>query len=46
VIAPTLVPYHAGLTSIGIGFLWLAAILTLWTGYDYLKAALRHAVDW
>jgi hypothetical protein len=26
--------------------LWLAALLTLWTGYDYLRAALRHAVDW
>lgn len=45
-IGPTAVPYHIGLTKVGIGFLWLAALLTLWTGYDYLKAALRHAVEW
>jgi cardiolipin synthase len=45
-IGPTLTPYHVGLTQVGIGFLWLAALLTLWTGYDYLKSALRHAVDW
>ena len=45
-IGPTLVPYHMGLMKIGTGCLWLAAILTLWTGYDYLKAALRHVVDW
>ena len=25
--------------------LWGAALLTLWTGYDYLKAAVRHAID-
>lgn len=45
-IGPTLAPYQVGLTNIGLGFLWLAALLTLWTGYDYLKSALRHAVDW
>ncbi len=45
-IGPTLVPYQVGITNIGTGFLWLAAMLTLLTGYDYLKAALRHAVDW
>ena len=45
-IGPTLDPYHAALTNIGIGCLWLAALLTLWTGYDYLKAAVHHAVEW
>jgi cardiolipin synthase (CMP-forming) len=45
-IAPVLTPYQADLMRLGTGFLWLAALLTLWTGYDYLKAALRHAVDW
>lgn len=45
-IGPTMTPYHVGLTNIGIGFLWVAALLTLWTGYDYLRSALRHAVDW
>ena len=23
--------------------LWLAALLTLWTGYDYLRSGLLHA---
>ena len=45
-IAPVMHQYNAELMRLGIGFLWLAALLTLWTGYDYLKAALRHAVEW
>ena len=28
--------------SIGKIALWLAGILTLYTGYDYLKSGLRH----
>jgi CDP-diacylglycerol--glycerol-3-phosphate 3-phosphatidyltransferase/cardiolipin synthase len=34
-----------GITSTGLAFLWLAAVLTLWTGYDYLKAGFRHAME-
>ncbi|MBN8913676.1 MAG: CDP-diacylglycerol--glycerol-3-phosphate 3-phosphatidyltransferase [Rhizobiales bacterium] len=34
-----------GITMAGIGLLWLAAVLTLWTGYDYLKAGVRHAME-
>ena len=34
-----------GVSSIGLALLWLAAFLTLFTGYDYLKAAIRHAID-
>jgi cardiolipin synthase len=34
-----------GVTTAGIGLLWLAAVLTLWTGYDYLKAGVRHAME-
>ncbi len=45
-IAPVLTQYKVELMRLGIGFLWVAALLTLWTGYDYLKAALRHAVEW
>jgi CDP-diacylglycerol--glycerol-3-phosphate 3-phosphatidyltransferase/cardiolipin synthase len=30
---------------LGIALLWLAALLTLWTGYDYLKAGIRHAMS-
>ena len=29
----------------GIGLLWIAAALTLYTGYDYFRAGLRHVVD-
>ena len=29
-------------TDIGLGLLWLAAIVTLYTGLDYLKAGLKH----
>lgn len=34
-----------GVTMTGTMLLWAAALLTLWTGYDYLKAAVRHAMD-
>jgi cardiolipin synthase len=29
-------------TDVGVGGLWIAAALTLITGYDYLRAGLRH----
>ncbi len=29
--------------AIGVAMLWIAAVLTLLTGWDYLKAGLRHA---
>jgi cardiolipin synthase len=32
----------AGVTTFGIGLLWAAAILTLYTGYDYFRAGLKH----
>lgn len=31
-------------TASGLALLWLAALLTLWTGYDYLRAAVQHAI--
>ena len=31
--------------SIGIILLWLSAFLTLYTGYDYVKKGIDHAVD-
>jgi cardiolipin synthase len=31
-----------GVTEIGIGLIWAAAILTLYTGYDYFQAGLKH----
>ncbi len=35
-------PYN---TEIGIVGLWIAASLTLYTGYDYFRAGLSHIVD-
>ncbi|WP_394689954.1 CDP-diacylglycerol--glycerol-3-phosphate 3-phosphatidyltransferase [Hoeflea sp.] len=32
-------------TQIGIGLLWVAAVITIYTGYDYFRAGLRHVVD-
>ncbi|MFZ1413114.1 MAG: CDP-diacylglycerol--glycerol-3-phosphate 3-phosphatidyltransferase [Defluviicoccus sp.] len=40
--APRFGPLEA--TDIGLWGLWLAAALTLLTGYDYLRASLRHVV--
>jgi CDP-diacylglycerol--glycerol-3-phosphate 3-phosphatidyltransferase len=33
-----------GTTTIGIGLLWIAAALTIYTGWDYLKASLDHVM--
>jgi cardiolipin synthase len=32
-------------TQMGIGLLWIAAILTIYTGYDYFRAGLKHMMD-
>ena len=32
----------SGVTELGIGLLWAAAILTLYTGYDYFRAGMKH----
>ena len=37
-----LVPF---VTEAGLVLLWLAALLTLYTGYDYFRAGLRHLTD-
>ena len=31
--------------QIGLSLLWIAAILTMYTGYDYFRAGLKHVVD-
>ncbi len=31
--------------SLGIFLLWIAAVLTLYTGYDYVKKGIGHATD-
>lgn len=30
--------------EIGIGLLWISAVVTLYTGYDYFRAGLKHVV--
>ena len=32
-----------GTFRIGFTLLWIAAVLTLYTGWDYMRAGLRHA---
>ena len=34
-----------GTTVVGLTLLWISALLTLYTGYDYLRAGLRHAIN-
>ena len=34
-----------GVHELGLLGLWIAAGLTLYTGYDYLRAGLKHAID-
>ncbi|WP_157015225.1 CDP-diacylglycerol--glycerol-3-phosphate 3-phosphatidyltransferase [Mesorhizobium xinjiangense] len=37
-----LVPYTV---EIGITLLWVSALVTLYTGYDYFRAGLKHIID-
>ncbi|MFL6797584.1 MAG: CDP-diacylglycerol--glycerol-3-phosphate 3-phosphatidyltransferase [Xanthobacteraceae bacterium] len=32
-------------TPIGLTLIWLSALLTLYTGYDYFRAGVRHLID-
>ncbi|XHB98833.1 CDP-diacylglycerol--glycerol-3-phosphate 3-phosphatidyltransferase [Nitratireductor sp. ac15] len=32
-------------TQLGIALLWISAIVTLYTGYDYFRAGLKHIVE-
>lgn len=32
-------------TQIGICLLWISAIITLYTGYDYFRAGLKHVIE-
>jgi cardiolipin synthase (CMP-forming) len=34
-----------GNTMIGLGLLWVSAILTLYTGWDYLRTGIHHLMD-
>jgi len=32
-------------TEMGIALLWIAALITIYTGYDYFRAGLKHVVE-
>lgn len=32
-------------TEIGLGLLWISAMITLYTGWDYFRAGLKHVID-
>ncbi|QIB36051.1 CDP-diacylglycerol--glycerol-3-phosphate 3-phosphatidyltransferase [Ancylobacter pratisalsi] len=34
-----------GITLVGIVLLWIAALLTLYTGWDYFRAGARHLIE-
>ena len=34
-----------GTTMIGIVLLWVSAVLTIYTGWDYLKTGIHHMMD-
>lgn len=37
--------YYPWTSTIGLTLLWISALLTLYTGYDYFRAGLRHVID-
>jgi len=44
-IAPALQGAKSGfIINTGLAFFWVAAIVTLYTGYDYFRAGLKHLV--
>ncbi|MYZ48843.1 CDP-diacylglycerol--glycerol-3-phosphate 3-phosphatidyltransferase [Rhizobiales bacterium L72] len=45
-VAPALQGAKSGyIIDLGLTFFWAAAIVTLYTGYDYFRAGLRHIVQ-
>ncbi len=45
IIGPAVEAYVPHAVNIGLVGLWVAALLTLYTGYDYMRAGLRHVID-
>lgn len=37
-----ILPYTS---QIGLGLLWIAAIITIYTGWDYFRAGMRHVIE-
>ena len=32
-------------TQTGVALLWMSALVTLYTGWDYMRAGLRYMID-
>jgi cardiolipin synthase (CMP-forming) len=32
-------------TTVGLGLLWLSALLTLYTGWDYMRAGVSYLIE-
>ena len=45
IIGPAGERFMPNFAMIGLTFLWIAAGLTLYTGYDYFNAGIRHVID-
>lgn len=45
IVGPAGDAYVPHTTLVGIVLLWVAAIITIYTGYDYFRAGLKHVVD-
>jgi cardiolipin synthase (CMP-forming) len=44
-LVSSLVNVQGLVTYVGLCLLWVSALVTLYTGYDYFKAGVRHLVD-
>ena len=44
IVGPAAERFLAHAVDIGLAGLWIAALLTLYTGYDYLRAGLHHVI--
>src|SRR6266404_3360902 len=45
VVAKMLGRVTTAITEVGIGLLWISALVTLYTGWDYFRAGVRHLIE-
>lgn len=45
IVGPSGTPILTYTVEIGLALLWLSAALTLYTGWDYFRAGLRHVIE-
>jgi cardiolipin synthase len=45
IVGPSGTPILTHTVEIGLALLWLSAALTLYTGWDYFRAGLRHVIE-